>query len=140
MKVLLATNRLPPEYSGVGHRVSRHGEFLFSHGYLAYIFTTTKTFKNSDNVYLKKIDNKKIVSLYSKNKAGRLPTRFYMILEFIIVFFQAGYYVFLKRKEFDIAHCFSNEPTSLFVALFSILFSKKVIMESTLLGSDSGPV
>lgn len=139
MRVLLASNRLPPEYSGVGHRVSRHAEFLFSRGFLAYIFTTTKTYKNSDNFYLKKIDQNKIISLYSRSKASKLPLKLYMVFEFIVVFFQAGYYIFSKRKEFDIAHCFSNEPTSLFVAFFSILFSKKVIMESTLLGSDSGP-
>lgn len=142
-RVLLATTKLPPQYSGVGERVSRHAEYLHLNGYLSYMFTQTKNYKESTNKYLIKIPAKKIIVLKTINTESllnyKLVSDFFDLVNLIIVFIQVGYKVFKYRKTFDVAHCFSSTYLSLFIALFSILLSKKVIIESTLLGDDSGP-
>lgn len=143
MKILIVTPKLPPDYSGVAQRVSRHAEFLNSRGFLTQIVTNTRNAKQSENIYLKNIDISKIHSFYLLNRSTsfeyKIMRKLYTLINMIILFFQSGLYVYNNKNRFEIAHCFSSEITPLFVALFSIFFSKKVVIESTLMGSDSGP-
>jgi glycosyltransferase involved in cell wall biosynthesis len=137
MKILIVSHKIPPDYSGVGERSIRHAEYLNSVDSLFGVITLTNNI-NSDNVYLNKIPENKIISLFQfkilkKNKI-HIFLKFFniLILSFLLlkIFIQ-------NKKNIDVVHSFTSHYLSALTCFFAVIFKIKFVIESTLLGDDS---
>lgn len=121
---------IPPDFAGAGKRALNHAMYIAQKKQKVSLITTTNTdlrdIHNLDLIHLKiprwyKSD-KKIHKIYKK---FYIPILFFKILRLI------------RKQDFEIIHCipgFSN--MALLILLASLLYNKKVVMETTLLGSD----
>jgi len=128
-KLCFVSFRIPPDYAGAGKRVLNQAMFIAKRGYKVSILTTTVCNYNIKNLEVITI---KLPEKY--NHKGVIGKIFRVLYN---PFFLIRLINIIRKNNFKIIHCI---PWTSCLSLLSILASKlcgiKVIVETTLFGSD----
>jgi len=125
--ILIATDRMPPDYTGAGLRAMRFSQRM-SDRYNLPIKILCRG-KNRSKEQIERITMKRIKTIEEEG----LMFPIYLIQTFI----KTNLYLMKNRKEFDIIHFFSFSWMNRIIMWSNILFyKKKTLMEVTLDGSD----
>ena len=127
-RILIFSKYIPPVYSGAGLQALKHADILNKNGLKAEILTIrAKNHKKDANI--DELNNLKISEIYSKNTSSRLDE---IILSFLI-----SKWIFKHRRDYDLFVFFGvNLNVYLPILLIKILLNKKIVLRSTLVGTD----
>ncbi|MHC1703464.1 MAG: glycosyltransferase family 4 protein [Tenuifilaceae bacterium] len=140
-QILLVSEAFPPEYSGAGQGAQFLAHSLLKRNMLFKIITRTKDkIANTNEPYfIEECKFSRIVFFQERliqNTNNPFYKSVFLLLDFPLVFIKTTYIFFRNKNNIDVFFFVSTKWISLIMSFWCVLFKKKYVIETTLLGHD----
>jgi L-malate glycosyltransferase len=128
-KICIVSRAIPPDFAGAGKRAFNQAKYIAQKGHKVALLTSTICNYNVDNLEILTIK----LPIFYKNKGiySKILRFLYnpiLLLKIMVI---------MKRNKYEIIHCIpGNTLFSMLSVLAAKILIKKVITETTLIGSD----
>ncbi|SDB81211.1 glycosyltransferase family 4 protein [Williamwhitmania taraxaci] len=140
-RIVIVSEAFPPDYSGAGLGAQFLAKSLNNKDLLYRVITRTKSRFSDENspFYIDEIKFYRIV--YFQQLLNRVTNNRYLkllilLLDFPFVFIKTTFFFFRNKNHVDVFFFVSTKWISLVLSFWCVLFKKKYIIETTLLGHD----
>ncbi|RPH30784.1 MAG: glycosyltransferase family 1 protein [Bacteroidales bacterium] len=140
-RIVIVSETFPPDYSGAGLGAQFLAKNLKKRDILYKIITRTKNrfIDENSSFYIDEIKFYRIVyfqQLLNRFTNNRYLKLLILFLDFPFVFIKTTFFFFRNKNQVDLFFFVSTKWISLILSFWCVLFRKKYIIETTLLGHD----